>query len=95
MTENIVKGLGCLFSFIFLMVSCAGTDLTQTQVDDAYKGKPVSDILVIAITGSNDKRAGILKHRTTPLKTRINPQAGSNKIRAKNLIPFEDDFKDF
>ena len=52
MKENPVKWFGYLFSFAFLIISCTGTELTQKQVDDAYKGKPVSDILVIAITGN-------------------------------------------
>ena len=39
MKENPVKWFGYLFSFTFLIISCAktGTDLTQEQVDDAYK----------------------------------------------------------
>jgi len=56
MKQSSVKWFGYLFSFIFLIISCAGTELTHTQVDEGYKGKPVSDILVIAITGNEDTR---------------------------------------
>jgi len=53
MKQNSVKWFVYLFSFVFLIISCAGTktELTQNQVNEAYKGKPVSNILVIGITG--------------------------------------------
>jgi hypothetical protein len=34
----------------FLIISCAGTKLTHTWVDEAHRGNPVSDILVIGLT---------------------------------------------
>ena len=61
--------VSCLFSLIFLMVSCAGTDITQVQVDDAYKGKPVSDILVIAVTGNEHNRRSFEKKFVAYLKS--------------------------
>ncbi len=36
--------------FVFLIIGCAGTELTQTWVDEAHRGKPVSNILVIGLT---------------------------------------------
>ncbi len=33
-----------------LIISCAGTKLTHTWVDEAHRGNPVSDILVIGLT---------------------------------------------
>ena len=45
MKQSSVKWFGYLFSFVFLIISCAGTKLTHKQVNEAYKGKPVSDIL--------------------------------------------------
>jgi hypothetical protein len=54
MKQSSVKWFGYLFSFVFLIISCAGTELTHKQINEAYKGKPVSDILVIAITGNED-----------------------------------------
>ena len=56
MKQSSVKWFGYLFAFVFLIISCTGTELTHTQVNEAYKGKPVSDILVIAITGNEDSR---------------------------------------
>ena len=88
MTENIVKGLGCLFSFIFLMVSCAGTDLTETQVDDAYKGKPVSDILIIAVTGNEHNRRSYERKFVANLKS-----VGVEAVASEKSISMPGDLK--
>jgi hypothetical protein len=39
-----------------LMISCTTTEITQKKMDESFKGKPVSDILVIAITGNEHTR---------------------------------------
>jgi hypothetical protein len=88
MTENIVKGLGCLFSFIFLMVSCAGTDLTETQVDGAYKGKPVSDILIIAVTGNEHNRRSYERKFVANLKS-----VGVEAVASEKSISMPGDLK--
>jgi hypothetical protein len=88
MTENIVKGLGCLFSFIFLMVSCTGTDLTETQVDDAYKGKPVSDILIIAVTGNEHNRRSYERKFVANLKS-----VGVEAVASEKSISMPGDLK--
>ena len=88
MTENIVKGLGCLFSFIFLMVSCAGTDLTETQVDNAYKGKPVSDILIIAVTGNEHNRRSYERKFVANLKS-----VGVEAVASEKSISMPGDLK--
>jgi hypothetical protein len=36
--------------FGVLIIACAGTKLTDTQVDESFQGKPVSNILVIGVT---------------------------------------------
>jgi hypothetical protein len=41
--------LYAVFSSV-LVIGCAGTKLTHTWVDEARRGKPVSDILVIGVT---------------------------------------------
>jgi len=43
MKKNTDRWSGCLISFAFLIISCAGTEITQKQVDDTYKGQPVSN----------------------------------------------------
>jgi hypothetical protein len=88
MTENIVKGLGCLFSFIFLMVSCAGTDLTETQVDGAYKDKPVSDILIIAVTGNEHNRRSYERKFVANLKS-----VGVEAVASEKSISMPGDLK--
>ena len=44
-----------VFSGVFI-IACAGTKLTHTWVDENYRGKPVSDILVIGVTHKKDNR---------------------------------------
>ncbi len=88
MKENPVKWFGYLFSFAFLIISCAGTELTQKQVDDAYKGKPVSDILVIAITGNEHSRRSFEKKFVAQLKS-----VGVNAISSEEAIPMPADLK--
>ena len=82
MKENSVKWFGYLFSFAFLIISCTGTELTQQQVDDAYKGKPVSDILVIAITGNEHNRRSFEKKFVAHLKS-----VGVDAISSEEAIP--------
>ena len=88
MKENPVKWFGYLFSFAFLVISCAGTELTQKQVDDAYKGKPVSDILVIAITGIERKRRLFEERFVAQLKS-----VGVDAISSEKAIPMPADLK--
>ncbi len=88
MKENSVKWFGYLFSFAFLIISCAGTELTQKQVDDAYKGKPVSDILVIAITGNEHNRRSFEKKFVTQLKS-----VGVDAISSEEAIPMPADLE--
>jgi hypothetical protein len=56
MKKKIAKWSGYLFVMTFLICSCAGTEITEKQVDTTFKGRPVSNILVIAITGVEHKR---------------------------------------
>jgi len=41
--------VSAVFSSV-LIIACAGTKLTHTRVDEAHRGNPVSDILVIGLT---------------------------------------------
>ena len=83
-----VKQVGCLFSLIFLIVSCAGTDLTETQVDNAYKGKAVSDILVIAVTGNEHNRRSYERKFVANLKS-----IGVEAVASEKSIPMPGDLK--
>jgi hypothetical protein len=88
MKEKLIKWFGCLFSFAFLIISCAGTELTQEPVDDAYKGKPVSDILVIAITGNEHNRRSFEKKFVAQLKS-----VGVDAISSEEAIPMPGDLE--
>ena len=88
MNENSVKWFGYLFSFAFLIISCAGTELTQKQVDHAYKGKPVSDILVIAITGNEHNRRSFEKKFVAQLKS-----VGVDAVSSEEAIPMPADLE--
>jgi len=88
MKENTVILVGYLFSFAILLFSCAGTDLTQEQVDDAYKGKPVSDILVIAVTGNEHNRRSFEKKFVAHLKS-----VGTAAVASEEAVPMPGDLK--
>jgi hypothetical protein len=45
-----------LFCLALLMASCEKTRVSGTQVSDSYTGEPVSNILVIAVTGNEHNR---------------------------------------
>jgi hypothetical protein len=88
MKQISVKWFGYLFSFVFIIISCAGTELTHTQVNEAYKGKPVSDILVIAITGNEDSRRSFERQFVAQLKS-----AGVEAISSEEAIPMPADLE--
>jgi hypothetical protein len=82
MKQSSVKWFGYLFFFVFLIISCAGTELTHTQVNEAYKGKPVSDILVIAITGNEDSRRSYEQKFVAQLES-----VGVEAVSSEEVIP--------
>ena len=88
MKQSSVKWFGYFFSFVFLIISCAGTELTHKQVNEAYKGKPVSDILVIAITGNEDSRRSFERKFVAQLKS-----AGVEAISSEEAIPMPADLE--
>jgi hypothetical protein len=88
MKQSYVKWVGYLFSFVFLIISCAGTELTHRQINEAYKGKPASDILVIAITGNEDSRRSFERKFVAKLKS-----VGVEAISSEDAIPMPPDLK--
>ena len=90
MKRSSVKRFGYFFSFIFLIISCAGTEteLTHKQVNETYKGKPVSNILVIAITGNEDSRRSFERQFVAQLKS-----AGVEAISSEDAIPIPADLE--
>ncbi len=88
MKQSSVKWFGYLFSFVFLIISCSGTELTHKQVNEAYKGKPVSDIFVIAITGNENTRRSFERKFVAQLES-----AGVEAISSEDAIPMPADLK--
>ena len=86
MKQSSFKWFG--YWFFFLIISCAGTELTHKQVNEAYKGKPVSDILVIAITGNEDSRRSFEQRFVAQLES-----AGVEAIASVDAIPMPADLK--
>ena len=86
MSNNPVKWFGYLFSLAFLIISCAGTDLTQTEVSEGYDGKPVSNIFVIAITGNEHNRRAFEKKFVAHLKS-----VGVDGVSSEDAIPMPPD----
>ena len=88
MKQSPVKWFGYLFSFVFLIISCAGTELTHKQVNEVYKGKPVSNILVIAITGNEANRRSFEQKFVARLKS-----AGVEAISSEDAMPMPANLK--
>ena len=88
MKNNSVKWFGCLFAVVFLMMSCTGTEISQTQVDDGYKGAPVSNILVIAITGNEHNRRSYEKKFVARLKS-----VGVDALASEAALPMPPDLQ--
>lgn len=86
MKKKSVTWFGYLFSFSFLIICCAGTDLAQKQVDETYKEKPVSDILVIAITGNEHNRRSFEKKFVAHLRA-----VGVDAVASEEAIPMPPD----
>jgi len=88
MKKDPVKGLAYLIFVAFLIMSCAGTEISQTQVDDTYKGKPVSNILVIAITGNEHNRRTYEKKFVARLKS-----MGVDAVASEEAVPMPPDLQ--
>jgi hypothetical protein len=90
MKNKAVKWFGWLLFFTSLIISCAGTEteLSQKQVSGAYNGPPVSNILVIAITGNEHNR----RSYENKFVTRLN-SVGVEAVASEELIPMPPDLK--
>jgi hypothetical protein len=86
MKQSFVIRFGYLFSF--LIISCAGTELTHKQLNEVYKGKPFTNILVIAITGNEDSRRSFEKKFVEQLKS-----IGVGAISSEETIPMPADLE--
>lgn len=56
MKQNTIKWFVCAVFLGILVIACAGTELTDTQVHKTVRDKPVSNILVIGIADKENNR---------------------------------------
>ena len=78
----------CLLAIAFLGISCTGTSVTQTHFDDAYEAKPVSNILIIAVTGNEHNRRVFERKFVAHLKS-----LGVAAIASETALPMPPDLK--
>ena len=76
-----------VFSGVFI-IACAGTKLTHTWVDVTYRGKPVSDILVIGVTHKKDNRQSFEDKFVAQLKV-----SGVEAVSSSDVIPIPPDLE--
>ena len=65
-----------------------GTDLKQNKVEDAYTGEPVSEILIIAITGNEHNRRSFERKFVGQLKS-----LGVGAVSSEKAIPMPGDLQ--
>lgn len=88
MRPRIVKWvIYVVFSGVFI-IACAGTKLTHTWVDETYHGKPVSNILVIAVTHKEDNRQSFEDKFVAQLKV-----SGAEAVSSSSVIPIPADLE--
>lgn len=88
MNQIAVKWSGFTVFSIFLIVACASTELKQTSMDEAYRGKLLSNILVIAITDKKDARRSFENKFVVLLKA-----TGIDAVSSGDGIPIPADQK--
>jgi len=88
MMKYSIKFLGLLLFSALFIISCAGTELKEKPIADVYRGKPVSDILVIAITGNEHNRRAYENKFVAHLKS-----VGVDAISSEEVIPMPPDLE--
>ena len=88
MRQGILLWFGWAVFCSVLAVSCAGTRMSQTWVDEARRGKPVSDVLVIVIADKTKNREAFEHKFVQQLKA-----AGVEAVSSADVIPMPRDLK--
>jgi len=83
-----VSRLVYLVCFAFLILACSGTEIIEKQVDDTHTGKPVSNILIIAITGNEHNRKSFEKKFVAHLHS-----IGVSAVSSEEVIPMPPDLE--
>ena len=73
---------------VFLFISCSGTDFIKSQINDAYIGGPVSNILIIAITGNEHNRRSFEQKFVAHLHV-----IGIGAVSSEKVIPMPPDLE--
>ncbi len=73
---------------VLFLASCAGTRLEHKEVNPAFRGKPVSDLLVIGITYRPDARRSFEDSFVSQLQA-----AGVEAVSSAEAIPMPRDLK--
>jgi len=85
MRNGAIKWFACVVLSGVLIIACGGTKLNTTKVDEARLGKPVSDILVIAITYEKELRHSFEDKFVAQFKT-----AGIEAVSSADVIPISE-----
>ena len=88
MRSHIFKWIVYGVFFGVFMIACAGTKLTHTRLDETYQGKPVSNILVIAITHNKENRQSFEDKFVAQLKA-----VGIEAVSSVDVIPIPPDME--
>jgi len=88
MRRSIIQWFICAVFSSILTVSCAGTRMSQTWVDEARRGKPVSDVLVIVVADKAKNREAFEHKFVQQLKA-----AGVEAVSSADVIPMPRDLK--
>jgi hypothetical protein len=85
-----IKWLGLVIVISILTLSCTkhGTKLTDSQLNENFSGGPVSDILVIAVTGNEETRKNFERSFVTLLNA-----AGVEAVSSAEAIEMPPDLK--
>ena len=88
MRRSLIHWFVCAVFCSVLTVSCAGTRMSQTWVDEARRGKPVSDVLVIVIADKAKNREAFEHKFVQQLKA-----AGVEAVSSADAISMPRDLK--
>lgn len=88
MKRHQFKGWAIVLCCSILTISCAGTRLSQTWVDEARRGEPVADVLVIVIADNQKNREAFEKKFVRQLQA-----AGVEAVASGEAIPMPRDLK--
>ncbi|MGA9476894.1 MAG: hypothetical protein WBV21_03895 [Desulfobacterales bacterium] len=88
MRRSLIQWFICAGFSSILTVSCAGTRMSQTWVDETWRGKPVSDVLVIVVADKAKNREAFEHKFVQQLKA-----AGVEAVSSADVIPMPRDLK--